>query len=418
MRLLRNSQIVPVLMFHSVGPQRPNWLFSHLADSVACFEGTLKGLSDAGFRTLTLEELYRHMSAREKIPGHAVVLTFDDGYLDNWVYAVPLLRKYGMRATVYVTPEFVDESDTVRPVHEDLATARRESADEAPSGFMNWAELNAAQSEGVLDIQSHSLTHTWYFSGPRCLDFHRPRRPDPYPWLAWNARPARKPFYMAEDQQSFVPWGHPVFEHEKSLVARKFEPEPGPVNEITEWVADNGGAEFFGQPQWRADLESRFGFLRGAGSIPGRRESDEAYRERVFAELSVSRTILEERLDKHVRYVAWPGGGNSGAVVEAAKKAGYLSWTLSSRQEPEKRNIPGSDPSGIKRISGSGNSQWQGRQVGFDESWWVVRRTLSHQGDAWSRTRIRLRKLIRFGQSLLRERFANKDVDAGGGTNV
>ena len=36
------------------------------------------------------------------------MLTLDDGYLDNWVFVLPLLRRYGMRATVFVSSEFID----------------------------------------------------------------------------------------------------------------------------------------------------------------------------------------------------------------------------------------------------------------------------------------------------------------------
>ena len=400
MALWRDDRIVPVLMYHSIGPRRPGWAFAELSEGVASFAGTLEALHADGYRSVGLSELYDHMAGRRRLDRRSVVITFDDGYLDNWVHAVPLLRQYGMQATVYVTPEFVEDSTSVRP-QSPVPDASGIDCD----GFMSWGELAAAQTEGVLDVQSHAMTHTWYFSGPRLVDVHRPRVPDPHPWLAWNARPDRKPYYLSENQQPYVPWGYPVFEHEKSLVVRRFEPDEMAVAVIVKWVEEQGGAGFFDQADWRGALTGRFPELAGAGSVPGRFETPDEQRARVFGELSQSRAILEERLGKPVRFFAWPGGGVDADVVALAREVGYLSWTLSSWQEKDKRNRPGTDPSGIKRVSGSGSAYWRGRPVGRDDPWWVIQRVRAHQGDVASRLRIAWRKLRRAGRA---------DASAGG----
>jgi peptidoglycan/xylan/chitin deacetylase (PgdA/CDA1 family) len=388
MAMFGGSDIVPVLMYHSIGPRRPHWSFSQLSEPVDCFEGTLAALRRDGYRSVGLQALYDHMAGKRPLEGRCVVLTFDDGYLDNWTIAVPLLRKYEMQATVYVTPDFVEDSDVVRP----QADADERPSD-APDGFMSWGELSRAQAEGVLDVQSHALTHTWYYSGPRLVDVHRPRRPDPYPWLAWNERPERKPYYLAEDQQSLVPWGRPVFEHEKSLIVRRFEPAAEAVAAVEGWIAEQGGREFFEREDWRGALFRRFTFLDGTAGVPGRYESEDERRARVLHELRASRRIIEKRLAKPVRFLAWPGGGVDPTAVQLAREAGYLGWTLSSWQEPKKRNRRGTDPSAIKRISGSGSAFWRGRRVAEGDPWWVVHRLRAHRGDPVSRIAIGWRKL-------------------------
>ena len=208
MRWKRDQSIIPVVMFHSIDIGNVPWVWSTLSENLATFEQVLANLAARGFRTVGLEDLYAHMSGSRHLAGNCIVLTFDDGYLDNWVNAVPLLRKYGMRATIYVTPEFIEKQATPR-------------AGDAVAGFMNWDELREADSEGILDVQCHALTHTWYFAGPRVVDIHRPQAVTPYPWLLWNARPDRKPYYRNENQQDFVPWGQPAFEHEKSLIVSR-----------------------------------------------------------------------------------------------------------------------------------------------------------------------------------------------------
>ena len=187
MRWKRDSSIVPVLMFHSIGMSGFPWIWSELSEEVRTFENILAGLVRHGFHAVSLQDLFDHMSGSKSLPANSIVMTFDDGYLDNWVNAVPLLRKYGMRGTVYVTPEFVQDGLKPRPV----VDASRDPNGNVQSGeiigFMNWEELRAADAEGVLDVQCHGLTHTWYFSGPTVVDFHRPRTINPYPWMFWNA---------------------------------------------------------------------------------------------------------------------------------------------------------------------------------------------------------------------------------------
>ncbi|MGI9222208.1 MAG: polysaccharide deacetylase family protein [Woeseiaceae bacterium] len=376
MRWKRDPSIVPVLMFHSIGMGSIPWIWSELSESVDTFEKVLAGLAKKGFRTVSLQDLYEHMSGVRQLPGNSIVLTFDDGYLDNWVNAVPLLRKYGMRGTVYVTPEFVQDGSEVRPVDA--------NGDEVV-GFMNWEELRRIDAEGVLDVQCHALTHTWYFSGPKVVDIHRSGGSDAYPWMAWNARPDRKPFYLDEQQDSFVRWGQPIFEHQKSLVVRRFFPDAGQVDEITEFVAANGGATFFEAGDWRSKLDARFPVLQDSNEFPGKYESEEERQERVLHELTESREILQRKLGKPIEFFSWPGGGVDDSGAELARQAGFKSWTLSSWQEPNFRNCPGADASGIKRVSGHSQVFWKDRLVKAESASWIISRVLTHQGSLLSK---------------------------------
>jgi hypothetical protein len=257
---------------------------------------------------------------------------------------------------------------------------------------MNWDELRQVDAEGVLDVQSHALTHTWRFSEPTVEDIHRPRAIDPYPWLAWNQRPNRKAYYLNENQQDFVPWGHPVFKHEKSLVVREFYPDKELIDEIAEFVSDNGGAEFFDNREWRKKLTSRFRYLDGNSKFPGTFETLADYEKRVRHELVESKAKLERELGKTVRFLSWPGGGVNETAAILATEIGYISSTLSSWQRPESRNIPGSDPSGIKRISGRSKVHWNGIWIANGGAWWVVQRVLTHQGSLISSILAKLRK--------------------------
>ena len=77
---------VPVLMFHSVGPVNEKWIWSYLTTPLATFEDQIRVIHRE-FNTLHLTELVEAISSDRSVPSNSVVLTFDDGYLDNWVYA-------------------------------------------------------------------------------------------------------------------------------------------------------------------------------------------------------------------------------------------------------------------------------------------------------------------------------------------
>ncbi|MBI3755206.1 MAG: polysaccharide deacetylase family protein [Deltaproteobacteria bacterium] len=97
---------VPVFMYHHVSP--------HKGDMVTVtpdvFEAQMRFLKEAGYRTLSVDELVEIADGNLEIKEKAVVVTFDDGYLDNYVYAFPVLKKYNIKATIFVVTDWVEKS--------------------------------------------------------------------------------------------------------------------------------------------------------------------------------------------------------------------------------------------------------------------------------------------------------------------
>lgn len=77
----------------------------------------------------------------------SVVITFDDGYLDNYLEAAPLLKKYNLPALIYLTSDFADQN----------ASHPRYTSKERL--HMNWSEVHALQSDGSISFGSHTCTH-------------------------------------------------------------------------------------------------------------------------------------------------------------------------------------------------------------------------------------------------------------------
>ena len=376
----RNPNIVPALMFHSAGLENHPWAWSYISEPVASFEAKIARLKARGFTGVFWSDVYDHMAGKRKLAKDSILLTFDDGYLDNWVHVYPILRKYGMKGTIFVSPDFVDPTAGMRPNMEDVAAGHCSAAELQVAGFLSWAEMKEMERSGLVDIESHAMTHTWYFNGPRIKRFHAPHQVTPYPWLFWNSRPERKPFYLNENQQEFVPWGSPILEHGKSLETRRFFPDEDALAIFTRFVTEKGGRVFFEHADWQVELEGLSRQRFPDGRLPGTYESDAAMKDRLLYELQRSKQLIEHNLGKPVDFICWPGGANDERVQQIAREVGFKAWTLSSRDDGSKRNLPGADPLSIKRIGTSNQVIVRGLACGNAGPGLQLWHVLAHQG--------------------------------------
>jgi len=92
----RGDEAHPVLMYHHINP--------HQGDIVtvtpAVFEAQMKYLHDSEYRTLSIDEFVLYLSGSLTVREKAVVVTFDDGWLDNYIYALPVIKKYRIRVAI------------------------------------------------------------------------------------------------------------------------------------------------------------------------------------------------------------------------------------------------------------------------------------------------------------------------------
>lgn len=365
-------------MFHSVGLSETDWVFSHISEPLELFEAKLKILAKRRYHTIHWADLFDYMKGSSKLPPRTVMLTFDDGYLDNWVYAFPLLKRYGLKATIFVTPEFVDPSTEPRPTIENLSKSEPQKRDLTSKGFLCYPEMHCMLKSGLVDIQSHALTHTWYFSSPNVLDFHRPQN-KAYPWLAWNAKPEEKPFYIVNNQDAFVSWGTPIYEYKKALVCRRYFPPKEIAERTVDFVSEKGGVAFFQKDDWEDTLRGFHRKILAQQQKGERYETDEEYEKRVLRELVDSKRLLQSKLDKAIDFICWPGGAYNPTVLRLAEEAGYKGWTLASVDNTGFLNRPGSNPRQIKRM-GSGSRHKSGRAEGYFGALYFTSAIERHKG--------------------------------------
>lgn len=96
---------VPVLYYHSIDPSEANELIL----SPEKLKKQLKYILDEGYIPLSMSELYAHLSNNKEIPKKSIVITFDDGYMDNYTYAFPILKELGINATFFIITNGIDD---------------------------------------------------------------------------------------------------------------------------------------------------------------------------------------------------------------------------------------------------------------------------------------------------------------------
>ena len=132
-----------VTAFHSVVPDGPG---DTLRTPLTAFDEYCRFFTK-NFIVVSLKELLRRMSAGESID-RMLAVTFDDGYADNARLAAPVLNKYGIPATFFVTAGFIDSSQQ----------APWDARKGLRSEWMTWQELANLAAEGH-DIEAHTMSH-------------------------------------------------------------------------------------------------------------------------------------------------------------------------------------------------------------------------------------------------------------------
>lgn len=151
---------VPVLIYHHVNP--------HRGDTVTitpeAFAGQMECLHRAGFRTLTVEQLLQCVKDGADPGPRAVLLTFDDGWLDNYLYAYPVLKRYGFTATFFLVTDRVEAAGSGHfplpagvPGHEE--SKRLIAGGDAGEVVLNWGLVREMVAEGLVAFYSHTRTH-------------------------------------------------------------------------------------------------------------------------------------------------------------------------------------------------------------------------------------------------------------------
>lgn len=143
----RPLRAVRVLMFHRIVPDDMRIRGAQICLPVSMLRQKLKFLERHGFTAITLRDYQLYVKGKLFLPARPIILTFDDGYLDTFELAFPLLQEFGMKGVVFVLGD--------RNAHTNVW----DSADVSPRArLMGDKEILALHRAGF-EIGSHTLTH-------------------------------------------------------------------------------------------------------------------------------------------------------------------------------------------------------------------------------------------------------------------
>lgn len=131
-------QTVPVLCYHQFSSGRKS--SSKISVSEAAFDRQMAYLKNNGYQVITLRQFADFIEYRRRPPKKSVLITIDDGWKTVKTIAYPILKKYGFTAVLFV--------------YTDLIKTRQNST------ALSWDDLREMVGSGVIEVQSHTVSHT------------------------------------------------------------------------------------------------------------------------------------------------------------------------------------------------------------------------------------------------------------------
>lgn len=250
------------------------------------------------------------------------LITFDDGFLDNYVHGWPLLKKHGHKGIIFAVTGKL-ESGEPRPTMEDVWRGKIAQTDlprvDAPmlqdslgyerreDHFLNWQEIRRMEESGVISVQAHSHHHASVFLSNDYDGFYTPG-------------PRNRTF---DRIQSDIPWGMPCFKEGPALANQAFIPSED-LLQLLSWELPKSKTAcdaYLKDPGKVQRLE------KVLHSMPlakwGRIEEPEEFRQRVRLELTQCRDAFVQHVGAAPPAIAWPWGKYVPETLEIAKELGF-----------------------------------------------------------------------------------------------
>ena len=136
---------VPVLLYHNFVTTVPetdpdNYNYINTPQS---FEENIKIFLENGYTIISMQDLADCNSGKAELPSKPIIITFDDGYYSNYEYIYPILKKYNVKASIFIiTDNIGKEVDGIK--------------------YLGWEECLEMQNSGLIEIFSHSKKHVFY----------------------------------------------------------------------------------------------------------------------------------------------------------------------------------------------------------------------------------------------------------------
>lgn len=312
------AQSLPVLMYHYIS-NYPN----SISVSPKHFEEHCRGMAESGWRGISLQEAEFFFLKGEPLPPKSVLITFDDGYLDNFVYAWPLLQKYGHKGVIFAVTERLSSNQEVHPTLFDVwnnnislntitnlvdnpIKITRLGLKKRKDLFLSWNECRIMEKSGTLCIGAHSAHHLATFSSNTWDGLYVPTD-------------QHRTFYKINTP---IVWGMPCFK-EKSALQKAFIPSTDLIQYITKNIPQDTqkAYEYFQQQDNIQKFEKEL--RKVPANMLGAFETTQEYTKRLQSEFEICKYTLEQELGHTVMSFCWPWGEHSQLAESIGQEYGF-----------------------------------------------------------------------------------------------
>lgn len=294
------------------------------------FEDHCRTLSEAGWRGICLAEAEDYFLKKKRLPNKVCLFTFDDGYLDNFVHAEPILRHYGHHGIVFPVLGYIEPKNGIRPNRElsppskeavNLLSALDKRRTTVRSGrrvagiqFCSWDELKHMHFHGNMASAPHSMYHSRVVRSLKFKGLYAPQ--------------GRGSFFSVPPYA--ICYGFPRFDLGHALACQGYQIVPE-VYEISQSMVPqeiNEAKQFLSSPENRQSVLNAFLKLPCLGVL----ESEEQYRQRVTEELCQCREVFIQKFGDAPLSFCWPWGDYSKTCLEIAREVGFRIFFSTGRR--------------------------------------------------------------------------------------
>ncbi len=330
---------IPVIAYHQVCEN------SKITPKI--FLGQMNSLYNNGFKTVTLDQFYSHITKKSNPSGKKILITFDDGFADNYIHAYPILKQFSYTAALFPITSRITMSDDIRYTSDDLKNRTCDAGElfetnwstkanantvvhGATRDFLTSGEMKKMADDSVMEFGSHTHSHARYFSSGKIVDFFNP---DSH-WAVLCETAGKQVF------------GIPVYEMKPAVCGVRYLDDKKLRDFLHSYVAENGGRDFFVNRDYKEILYSKVEEFKEEYGLTDQYETVQKYEQRVTDDLMTSKEVIKKIIGNKIDFLCWPWGEYSDSAIKIAKKCGFKGIFSLDRGA----NIPGSDPFNIKRL--------------------------------------------------------------------
>jgi peptidoglycan/xylan/chitin deacetylase (PgdA/CDA1 family) len=308
-----------VIFYHKI---LPKWGFDVYYKT---FETEIKILKTF-YKVVDLDEIYDYVQSGKNPDKPMVAITFDDGYVDNYIYAYPILKKHGLKATIFPITSRLIKKDYTRPtlldywqgkisfkelyIPKTMSQANTEFLQFGYSeDFLTVEELR--KMSDVFDIGGHASIHSKVFCSDEIIDFY-------------DGKNGHWSFLYAYQEQPQI--GFPIFHSKNNLSVNRYYLK----KEVKEFIKKLD-KNFFKNKNWKHQLKELL--TKNFDKLVDT-EDTQTRKKRVYQELEESKKDLENIVEKKITHFAYPFGHYDDVLKDIVKQ--FYKTAFTTEKNPVK----------------------------------------------------------------------------------